>query len=650
VWAAAAGLVAVGTAVVLGELAASLVSPTVSPVTAVGGAVIDAVPPGVKEWVISVFGTADKVALLVGMALVIAALAALAGVLEVRRRFAGVILIAVFGAVGLVAVLSRADLTANAIPVPVLVALVGIALLRWLIRKLLEWQPVAADVPAPDTDQSNAHDAVQPAVQYAPSAVQPVVQQAPSAAQPVVQPVEQQAPSAAQPVVQPVEQQAPSAPQPVVLPVVQDAPSAAQSVVQEAPDAAQQPAAPQPVVQQAPSAAPQPAAPQPVVQDAPSAAQSVVQEAPDAAQPAHPTANGTGPARRRFLLALGGTAAVAAVAGVLASTLRGAAAVVSDVRSKLVLPRPAAPAPPIPAGAEIQLAGLSPLVTPNRQFYRIDTALRVPLVDPAQWTLKVTGLVEREIELDFATLLAKPLTERHVTIACVSNEVGGDLIGNARWLGWPVRELLAMAGPKAGADMVLSRSTDGWTAGTPLEALTDSRDALLVVGMNGEPLPLEHGFPVRLIVPGLYGYVSATKWVTELKVTRYADDVAYWTPRGWSERGPIKTSSRIDVPRDGSSVTAGTVVFGGVAWDQHTGIGKVELRVNRGDWHQAELAPGISKDTWYQWKLALPLAPGQYEVQVRATALDGVPQVEESTPVAPNGATGFHTVRVDVKS
>ncbi|MFE4230425.1 molybdopterin-dependent oxidoreductase [Arthrobacter sp. NPDC056886] len=555
-WAAAAGLVAVGTAVVLGELAASLVSPTVSPVTAVGGAVIDTVPPGVKEWVISVFGTADKVALLVGMALVIAALAALAGVLEVRRRFAGVILIAVFGAVGLMAVLSRADLTANAIPVPVLVALVGIALLRWLVRKLLEWQPVAGDAPAPETAQPDA-----------PADAQPVVQDAPAAAEP-----------------------APAAPQPAVP------------------------------------------------------------EAPAAAEPAHATANETGPARRRFLLALGGTAAVAAVAGVLASTLRGATAVVSDVRSKLVLPKPAIPAPPVPAGAEFRLAGLTPLVTPNREFYRIDTALRVPLVDPAEWTLKVTGLVEREIELDFATLLAKPLTERHVTIACVSNEVGGDLIGNARWLGWPVRELLAMAGPKAGADMVLSRSTDGWTAGTPLEALTDSRDALLVVGMNGEPLPLEHGFPVRLIVPGLYGYVSATKWVTELKVTRYADDVAYWTPRGWSERGPIKTSSRIDVPRDGSRVTAGTVVFGGVAWDQHTGIGKVELRVNRGDWHQAELAPGISKDTWYQWKLALPLTPGQYEVQVRATALDGVPQVEESAPVAPNGATGFHTVRVDVKS
>ena len=544
-WAAGAGLVAVGTAVVLGELAASLVSPTVSPVTAVGGAVIDTVPPGVKDWAISLFGTADKVALLGGMALVIAALAALSGVLEVRRRFAGVILIAVFGVVGLVAVVSRADLTANAIPVPVLVALVGIALLRWLIRKLLEWQPSGGGVLATHS---------------------------PSEAGAAVPPAE------------------------------------------------------------------------------PPAARAEEAAAGEATPQAKGAATETGPARRRFLMALGGTAAVAAIAGVLASTLRGAAAVVSDVRSKLALPAAGAPAPPIPAGAEIRLEGLGPLVTPNRDFYRIDTALRVPLVEPDKWTLKVTGLVEREIELDFATLLAKPMTERHVTIACVSNEVGGDLIGNARWLGWPVRELLAMAGPKAGADMVLSRSTDGWTAGTPLEALTDSRDALLAVGMNGEPLPLEHGFPVRLIVPGLYGYVSATKWVTELKVTRYADDVAYWTPRGWSERGPIKTSSRIDVPRDGRSVTAGTVVFGGVAWAQHTGIGKVELRVNRGDWRQAELAPGISKDTWYQWKLPLPLTPGRYEVQVRATALDGVPQVEESAPVAPNGATGYHTVRVDVKS
>ena len=531
-WAAAAGGVAVGTGLALGELAAGLLSPSLSPVTAVGGAVIDVVPPGVKDWAISLFGTADKAALLGGMGFLIAALAALSGIVELRRRFAGVAIIAVFGAVGLAAVLSRSELTGNAIPAPLLSASVGMILLRWLIGRLGEWQTYAGPEAGPGAGPGAGPEA-------------------------------------------------------------------------------------------GPGAGPPPGGTAP------------------AAQP---------PSRRRFLQALGGTAAVAAAAGVLAATFRGAAAVVNEVRSKLALPVPESPAPPIPAGAEVRLDGVGPLVTPNKDFYRIDTALRVPVVDPGQWTLKVTGLVEREITLDFATLLAKPLMERHLTIACVSNEVGGDLIGNARWLGWPVRDLLALAGPTGSADMVLSRSADGWTAGTPLEVLTDNRDALLAVGMNGEPLPLEHGFPARLIVPGLYGYVSATKWVTELKVTRFADDAGYWTPRGWSERGPIKTSSRIDVPRDGRPVNAGTVAFGGVAWAQHTGIGRVELRVNRGAWQDAQLAPGISRDTWYQWKLVLPLTPGQYEVQVRATDLTGAAQVEERAPVAPNGATGFHTVRVDVKS
>jgi DMSO/TMAO reductase YedYZ molybdopterin-dependent catalytic subunit len=512
-WAAAAGVVAVAAGVVVGELAAALVSPALSPMTGVGGAVIDAVPPAVKDWAIAVFGTADKLALLVGMGLAIAALAVLAGLLELRRRFAGFAVIAVFGVVGLVAVLGRAQVTGNAIALPLLAAGTGILVLRWLMSRLRDWTTAATagEGPAPATMGERA-----------------------------------------------------------------------------------------------------------------------------------------GPDRRRFLQALGGGAVAATVGGVLAAWLRGAAAAVSEVRSKLALPSAASPAPPVPAGAELTLDGMDPLVTPNQDFYRIDTALTVPAVDPDTWVLKVTGLVEREIELDFATLLAKPMTERHVTIACVSNEVGGDLIGNALWLGWPVRELLAMAGPKSGADMVLSRSKDGWTAGTPLEVLTDDRDALLAVGMNGEPLPLEHGFPVRLVVPGLYGYVSATKWLTELKVTRFADDVGYWTPRGWSERGPIKTSSRIDVPRAGSPVRAGTVAFGGVAWAQHTGISKVELRVNRGAWQPVELAPGISRDTWYQWRLSLPLTPGQYEIQVRATNLDGVPQIEERSQVAPDGATGFHTIRVDV--
>ncbi|WP_457967639.1 molybdopterin-dependent oxidoreductase [Arthrobacter sp. D1-29] len=497
--------------------------------TAVGGAVIDAVPPAVKDWAIALFGTADKMALLTGMVLVIGALAALAGIVEQRRRFAGVVVIAVFALAGLAAVLTRAQVTPNAIAVPFVAALVGMVLLRLLIRRLQAWNASPSDTGVSD-------------------------------------------------------------------PGILDA---------GVPDANE------------------------------SDARGI--------QGGHP------PARRAFLQVFAAGAAVTTVGGVLAALWRSAAAGINEARERLRLPAAQSAAPAIPAGAEVGLDGMQPLITPNRDFYRIDTALSVPALDPGSWVLRVTGMVDREIELAFAELLAKPLMERHITIACVSNEVGGDLIGNARWLGWPVRELLALAGPKPGADMVLSRSSDGWTASTPLDVLTDTRDALLAVGMNGEPLPLEHGFPVRLVVPGLYGYVSATKWLTELKVTTFADDTAYWTPRGWSARGPIKTSSRIDVPRSGRPVTAGTVMFGGVAWAQHTGIGTVELRVNRGPWQAAELAPGISLDTWYQWKLGIDLTPGQYEVQVRATDLDGEPQDEERRPVAPDGATGFHTIRVDVK-
>lgn len=508
-YAAAAGAVSVGGAAAAGELVAGVLSPSLSPMTAVGGAVIDAVPPGVKDWAVALFGTADKVALLAGIGLVIAALAALAGVVEDRRRFAGATLVGVFGLVGVAAVLTRAQVTPMAFTLPVATAVLAAILLRFLVRRLQAWAGTAGETSAPDN---------------------------------------------------------------------------------------------------------------------------------------------AGTARRRFLQNLAGGAIATAVGGTLAGLWRGATAGVSEVRERVALPSPASAAPAIPASAEAGVEGMQPLVTPNRDFYRIDTALAVPALNPDTWHLKVTGMVEREVEVDFAALLAKPLIERHITIACVSNNVGGDLIGNARWLGWPVRELLAQARPKPGADMVLSRSTDGWTAGTPLDVLTDDRDALLAVGMNGEPLPLEHGFPVRLVVPGLYGFVSATKWVTELKVTRFADDTAYWTPRGWSERGPIKISSRIDVPRRGRSVKAGEVMFGGIAWAQHTGIGKVELRVNRGPWREAELARGISVDTWYQWKLGVDLGPGQYEVQVRATDLRGTVQDEQQRPVAPDGATGFHTVRVDVNS
>jgi DMSO/TMAO reductase YedYZ molybdopterin-dependent catalytic subunit len=288
-------------------------------------------------------------------------------------------------------------------------------------------------------------------------------------------------------------------------------------------------------------------------------------------------------------------------------------------------------------------------VSPNDDFYRIDTALQVPVIDPARWTLKITGMVQNPIQINYAELTAKPLVEHMTTLTCVSNYIGGDLAGNALWLGYPIRELLAQAKPLEGADMVLSTSDDGWTASTPLSVLTDpQREALLAVGMNGEPLPIEHGFPVRMVVPGLYGYVSATKWVTELKVTTYAKDEAYWTPLGWSARGPIKLASRIDVPRM-STINGGTVVVAGVAWAQHTGISAVEVQVDQNAWQRAELAETVGPDTWRQWRYEWAATPGSHTLTVRATDANGNLQTAKVAPPMPDGATGYHSIQVKVR-
>jgi DMSO/TMAO reductase YedYZ molybdopterin-dependent catalytic subunit len=300
----------------------------------------------------------------------------------------------------------------------------------------------------------------------------------------------------------------------------------------------------------------------------------------------------------------------------------------------------------VPAGAELGIDGLEPVVTPNADFYRIDTALQVPNLDPTQWSLRIHGLVEEEVVLTWDELVALPLEESYTTLMCVSNVVGGGLIGNAKWLGYPIRELLARARPAGTADMVLSRSSDGFTASSPLEALTDDRNAILAIGMNDEPLPLEHGFPVRMVVPGLYGYVSATKWVTELEVTRFDQRTAYWTDRGWSEKGPIKISSRIDVPR--RTAAPGTVAVAGVAWHQHTGIAKVEVSIDGGAWREAQLASAISADTWVQWNYAWDAVVGEHELRVRATGADGEVQTGDVQGVIPDGATGYHTVAVSV--
>ncbi|MEV0348135.1 molybdopterin-dependent oxidoreductase [Nonomuraea sp. NPDC050680] len=351
--------------------------------------------------------------------------------------------------------------------------------------------------------------------------------------------------------------------------------------------------------------------------------------------------------RRRLL---GGVAGGVVVAGAatLAGRVLGGRQTAETARVAVALPRPRVAARPLPPGTDFGIRGLSPFVTKNQDFYRVDTALIVPHVDPRQWKLRIHGMVDRPIEITYADLLKRPLTESYVTLTCVSNEVGGEYIGNARWLGARMADLLREAGLQSGADMLLSTSDDGFTAGTPVDVVMDGRDALFAIAMNGEALPVEHGFPVRQVVPGLYGYVSATKWVVDVKVTRFDRDEAYWTPRGWSARGPIKTESRIDLPKPGASVTAGRTTIAGVAWAQHTGIDAVEVRVDRGEWRQAKLAQVPGPDTWRQWSLDWDLTAGKHTIEVRATDAAGRTQTEQQAPPAPDGASGWHSIQVNV--
>ena len=505
--AALAGVLAAGLTLAVAHFVAALVSPGSAPVVAVGDAFVDVVPAWLKDLAIATFGVNDKTALLVGMGIVLAGLAALAGMLALRHPAAGSAAVLALGAVGAVAAATRPDAPALAVAPSLAGTAAGILALRMLVDRVDDGRAAASrSVPARGADRRSFLHAA------------------------------------------------------VVVTV---------------------------------------------------------------------------------------TAAVTVAAGSVAGGVSRAARAARDV---LRLPRPARTAPPVPPGAQSTTPGVVDVITPNSEFYRIDTALTVPQVDPYTWELRVSGLVEREVTLTFEELLADDLVEAYVTLACVSNPVGGDLIGNARWLGLPVREVLARARPLAGADMVLSRSVDGFTASTPLGVLTDDRDALLAVGMNGEPLPLAHGFPVRLVVPGLYGYVSATKWVTELRVTRFADEEAYWTQRGWSALGPVKTSSRIEVPRRGTQVDAGPVAVGGTAWAQHTGISDVEVQVDDGPWSAATLGEEISIDTWRQWSWTWDAEPGEHVLRVRASDASGETQTSQVADVIPDGATGWHEVTVNVRA
>ncbi|MET9469802.1 molybdopterin-dependent oxidoreductase [Streptomyces sp. NPDC006544] len=505
---AVSGLVAAFAGLALAELVAVAVRPEASPVTAVGGAVVDRTPAALKEWAIRQFATADKLVLTLGIVILLAAVAMAAGVLAVRHRSAGIALAAAFGVAGAAAAVSRPEATWKD-ALPSLAGGLAAAVVLYLLVTAL---------PRPG-----------------------------------------------------------------------------------------------------------------------------------------PVAGAEGMDRRRFgRLALAAVAlsAGAGYAGRRLGAFGSAGATAS--RAGLVLPAPAAPAPPVPAGADLRIPGLSPFVTPNGDFYRVDTALVVPRVDADSWRLLIHGDgVDAPLTLGLRELLARPLVEHDITLTCVSNEVGGPYAGNARWLGVRLADLLREAGvrpPSQGgpADQLVARSVDGMTLGTPVETVLDGREALLAVGMNGGPLPFEHGFPVRMVVPGLYGYVSACKWLRELRLTTFDAYDAYWVRRSWAPRAPVKTQSRIDTPRSGAELTAGRVAVAGVAWAQHRGISRVEVRVDAGRWREARLAEADGNDTWRQWVWQWEAAPGRHVLEVRATDGTGAVQTGERAATLPDGATGWHAVSVSV--
>ena len=500
--AALAGAVATGVALGISELLAGLVPQAASPVIAVGDAVVDRVPAGLKNAAIELFGTADKLVLLIGVVVVCAGVGAAIGIAARRRFVFAIAAFAVFACVGVAA--AAGDPQASVVATAAIL-IVGVAAGLALLRRLLS-------IPS------------------------------------------------------------------------EGATAAVASKV----------------------------------------------------------------ARRQFLR-LAGTGVVVAVAAALTGRSLRTRSVAAASRAALRVPAPRETLPPLKSGTDFGIAGVEPFATPTDSFYRIDTALSVPRVDVKTWTLRVTGMVDRPLEWTFDELVANGLEEHWTTLCCVSNEVGGPLIGNARWSGVPLQNVLQAAGVQLAATQIVGRSVDGWTAGFPTEVAFDGRAAMVAVAMNGAPLPVEHGFPARLVVPGLYGYVSATKWLSEIELTTWEDFDAYWVPRGWSKKGPIKTQSRIDVPRSGN-VKAGPVAVAGVAWAQGRGIERVEVQVDDGPWLEARLAEVPNVDTWRQWVWEWDAEPGAHVLQVRATDSTGETQTEQRQPVMPDGATGYHRMFVQVQS
>jgi DMSO/TMAO reductase YedYZ molybdopterin-dependent catalytic subunit len=404
-----------------------------------------------------------------------------------------------------------------------------------------------------------------------------------------------------------------------------------------------------------PLAKPPARAPGPAVSYDPVTGPPAVEEPAEAVEPGALEPTGSpeeygapgGTRRRSFLAAGAATAGIAAGAGLAGRLLTERSSVASAQRA-VRLPKPAVTTQTLPGGVDLNIPGLAPFVTPNTSFYRVDTALVLPQVDPSSWRLRIHGMVNREITLTFDELIKRPLIEDYVTLCCVSNPVGGPYIGNAKWLGASLAALLSEAGIKAGADQLMCTSADGFTSGTPVQTVMDGRDALLAVAMNGQALPVAHGFPARMVVPGLYGYVSATKWVTDINVTTFAGNYAFWAQRGWSQQAPIKTECRIDVPNGLNEVRAGTTAVAGVAWAQHKGIEAVHVRVDRGPWNEARLAAIPGLDTWRQWVWEWDATPGGHVLEARATDKTGYTQTGAQAQPEPNGASGYPSMSVTV--
>lgn len=555
---AVAGLVATAVALGVAELTRSLARQLSSPVIDVGARFIDATPRWLKDVAISTFGTNDKVALIVGIAVLLVIYAVVIGILATRRRWVGVLGVALFALIGIVSSVLAVGPWWSLLP-SLIGGVAGAGALWFLIGRA-----ASPSVPATAGTTVSTPGAGTPPVDAAdPRADDPADRTTGHSDTPIAGLTEDD-------------------------------------------------------------------------RERLLAGQASSGQAPGAQL-------GTG--RRGFLAASAGLGALALVAGATGRALSQRFDVAA-LREKIRLPRAARPLPALPDGVEVDAPGITPFFTKNADFYRIDTALVAPQVPADTWSLTITGMVDRELTFTYDELLARDLVESDITLTCVSNEVGGQLAGTARWLGIPLATLLDEAGVQGGADQIVGRSTDGFTTGFPVAyGVEPDRGAIVAFGMNGEPLPVTHGFPARLVVPGLYGSVSATKWLTEIELTTFAEFDAYWAQRDWSVEAPIKTFSRIDSPKPLEKIALGRRGIAGVAWAQTVGIDKVEVRVDGGEWMPAQLGEELNDVTWRQWVLPYEFTePGSHTIECRATDRTGAIQTEDRSEPFPDGATGWHSL------